>query len=287
MRKKLNEETIGPAADKIAKSWRLQLCDRIAETRRAYVFKVDRPNGVAALKIYKRLGAAGEGAGIHFLQNLAPGIGARIYRKSAWRSAVLMEWLEGDTLDKLVVRGEDAKAIALTAQVANAVTATNFRLPFIYRRLAPGLQRDFKSCLSPASDMSRQSELGRAMALLLQLMNTSPNERVLHGDLGFGNIMLTPEGPRLFDPKGLRADPAFEVAKSLITPYGNTSLSDFETRVATRGPVLAQAVGTSPLRLTQWAAVMLAHKVFVGGQKRPEQRELMPYLTRLLDLSEV
>ncbi|MEO0930264.1 MAG: aminoglycoside phosphotransferase family protein, partial [Pseudomonadota bacterium] len=194
--------------------------------------------------------------------------------------------LEGDTLDKLVMRGDDAKATALTAQVANAVTTTDFRFPFIYKRVVPSLQRDFRSYLAPTDASQLHPDLARAATLLANLTRTTKQERVIHGDLGFGNIMLTPTGPRLIDPKGLRADPAFDLAKTLVAPYAGTSLAVFEERIAQRGPILAQAVGASPLRLTQWATVILAHKIAFRDKMQPEESNLGPYLTRLLDLSQ-
>ena len=98
---KLNDATVVPAFQKLAQSWDMTLLERVAETGRAYVFKVRGQRGTAALKLYKRFGASGEGAGVHFLRNLAPDIGVQIQRSSVLRSAVLMGVAERRTSGRI------------------------------------------------------------------------------------------------------------------------------------------------------------------------------------------
>ena len=134
--------------------------------------------------------------------------------------------------------------------------------------------------------MPVRKDLDRCRALLAHLISTTSKERVIHGDLGFGNVILTPDGARIIDPKGFRADPAFELAKALIMPYDRAPMPTFIARINARGPVLAKSIDTTQLRLMQWAAVILGHKAIYGARKRPEERSLLPYLTTLLDLCE-
>lgn len=63
----------------------------IADTPHARVFRVDGPNGPAALKRYKKFGASGEGSALPFLRDLTPNVGPAIYRVSPSRTSVLME----------------------------------------------------------------------------------------------------------------------------------------------------------------------------------------------------
>ncbi len=282
---KLNEQTVDAAANKIALRWGLTLNDRVAETRRAYVFKADGPDGLAAFKLYKRLGSAGEGAAVRFLRNLGPEVGVEIHRSSAWQAAVLMEWLEGPTLDELVAEGQDARAISLLAEAAHAVSTTNFRFRFIYRRIVPGLKKDFKTHLSEQNSSPYEDAFQRAAVLLDHLAQTTTKERVIHGDLGFSNVILSPKGPRVIDPKGLRVDPAFELAKALVAPYNNLTISDFIKRINSRGPVFAEALDTTQLRLIQWAAVIIAHTTIHQMKRNEKELRSLPYLTTLLDMS--
>jgi streptomycin 6-kinase len=250
------------------------------------VFKVDSPDGPAALKLYKEVGSSGEGVAVHFLRNLAPNVGVKVFRSNTMRTAILMEWLEGPTLEQLVDQGEEARATKLLGEVADAVSQTNFKLSIIYRRVAPGLKRDFAKCFDQSDPVQQPRELQRSITLLDHLMQTTPQEQVIHGDLGFGNVILTDNGPRLFDPKGFRADPAFELAKALVMPYDILPLAEFIKRVESRATVLATAIDTTPLRLIQWAAIIIAHKAIYGARKRPENSRLLPYLTTLLDMTE-
>ena len=282
---KLDETTIDAAANRIARRWKVRVLAPVAETHRAYVFKVERDNGLAALKIYKRLGSGGEGSGVYFLRDLPPGIGVQVYRSSMLRSAVLMEWLEGDTLDRLIIDGQETRAVTLTAQIANAVYATKFRLPAVYQRVALRMRRDLISLAKSSPSKSKHPEMQRVKTLLDHLIKTTTNEHVIHGDLIFSNIMLTQEGPRLIDPKGLRCDTAFEMAKTLISPYSTISAASLPERIAIRGPVLAKAVKSSTQRLTQWAAVILGHTIINGKSRDSIENSKDPYLTKLLDLS--
>lgn len=268
-----------------ASRWKLKLRDRVAETKRAHVFKVDSPNGPAALKIYKEIGSSGEGAGVHFLRSLDHGVGVQIYRSSLLRPAVLMEWVEGPLLLQLVKDGQDGRATRHLGQVASAVAQTDFRFPFLFPRIVPRLKRDFARCVDQSSPATPQGALERTKALLDDLSRTSPAERVVHGDLGFNNIILTQDGPRLIDPKGLRADPSFELAQAMALPCNDVPIPDFIKRVESRGQILAEGSETTPLRLIQWSTIMMAHRVIYGGRNRPDPSPMQPYLTALLDMS--
>ena len=283
MRLKLH--TPDNAAEIMAVRWNLTLQSLVAETYRARIFKVDSPHGPAALKVYKKVGFGGEGAGIQFLRQLTPGIGAQIYRSNNMRTAVLIEWLDGPTLATLLADGEEARATALLGQVGRSVTMARFRLPMIYRRVLPGLKRDFERRAKAPIDGVPHPDLPRVQALLAHLSRTSTGESVLHGDLGFENVILTPDGPRLLDPKGLRAEPAYDCAKALFLPYDQPSEADFIKRIEARKDILSDAVSIPSERIVQWAAITLAHKVIHGAKKYPKNTALRPYMRTLLDMS--
>ncbi len=281
---KLNEHTIGPAARTLANRWRLKLGDRVAETPRAFIFQAEGREGLCALKIYKQLGMGGEGSAVHFLRNLPPDTGVKIYRSSLVRSAMLMEWLEGPGLDQVLTNGAEGEATEMLAQVAQAISKTPFKWPFLYRRVATGTRRDLQNSIDQSTG-PHDAELRRALQLLDHLTATA-QEKVLHGDLGFSNVIATADGPRLIDPKGLRADPAFEFSKSLITPFNFSSVDELITRIDRRGAVFANAIGVPQQRLVQWATIVMAHSTFRNPSKHAFQKQMKPYLMALLDLSE-
>lgn len=197
-----------------------------------------------------------------------------------------MDWLEGPTLEQLIADGQDGRATKLLGEVAQAVSQTPFSLSFRYRRTLPSLKKQLRSCMTQPKWQDPNSNLHRTLALLDHLDKTTEREKMIHGDLIFSNVILTSDGPRLIDPKGRRADPIFELAKSLVQPFDNIAPSDFEKRTVDRASILADTTGTKPLRLIQWATTMFARKVIFGAIKNPDRQALEPQLNSLLNLSE-
>lgn len=269
-------------AEKLGARWNLSEIHHVADTRRAVIYKALQAGRPVALKLYKQIGASGEGAANTFLKQLAPGIGPQIYHLNALRTAVLMDWLEGPRLDTLVNAGDGGQAVVHLAEMAKAVAHTDFKPQFIYQRVTPKLQQDFKRHLT--TDQS--SSIERAAILLDQLAASSPKEQVVHGDLWFGNVILTEDGPRLFDPKGLRADPAYEFGKALAPAHRDLSVDDYLTCIKDRASVMAAAIDTPPERVIQWGAVAQVRSVFKYAPETPQRQTIGPYLDALLDLAQ-
>ncbi|WP_108815409.1 aminoglycoside phosphotransferase family protein [Loktanella sp. Alg231-35] len=283
---KIRIKTSKDAPQAIAKRWNLALHGCVAKTPRATVYKVDAPQGPAALKIYNEIGSAGEGAAVQFLRHLEPGAGVKIYRSSAWRAAVLMEWLDGPALSALLVNGEEDTATRHLAAVAGAVARSRFKLHAQYRRVMPALKTNLANCRAHAVDHPEAENLHRAIALFDHLVATTTQERIIHGDLHFGNVVLTDDGPRLIDPKGLRADPAYEFGRVLIDPSHDVRSDALIQRIKRRAPIFADGIGVTPERPIQWLAVRLAQRVFSNSPKDASRQEFAPHLAAVLDLAE-
>ncbi|MEJ6397000.1 phosphotransferase [Yoonia sp. 208BN28-4] len=278
---KLNVSTDDAAAARIAHRWNLTLSDCVADTPRARVFRATGAQGDCALKLYRKVGASGEGAATQFLRALPDGLGVRVYRMNTLRTAVLMEWLDGTPLD-VIAQTDMAQATALLAQVAHDIGKVQFRRQFAYQRVAPLLFADFAKAAKRGVPDDLAAYFNQARSLLVHLIDTSPPERVIHGDLGFQNVMLTPGGPRAFDPKGWRADPAVELALSMIRPFEDLDPDTLSQRIAERGAVFADATGASQQRLIQWAAVSIAQQVLCRSRTDPRDHPLYPVLPSLL-----
>lgn len=273
-----HQETI----KQIAAKWRLTDLQPVADTPRAFVFKVTGPKGIAALKYYKRWHRAGEGAASHFMRSLKPGIGPIIYRDSLWHTSVLMEWLEGPTLNSLIRGGQDTQAAEIFANTVRGIVGSRFLVPPMYSRMVPKLTKD----LSALDAHPNQDQLRRVRDLTGHLAKTTTRERILHGDLHGDNIILTPNGPRLIDPKGVRADPAFEFSKALLRPMHDPAAPDLIKRAQDRAAIFAPAIDAEPLRLIQWAAMILGHSTLRRAMKSPPDALEEQLLLALLDLSE-
>jgi streptomycin 6-kinase len=250
------------------------------------VYKARGPNGPVALKLYKQIGSSGEGAAITFLRQLKPEYGVKVLKLNALRTAVLMEWLDGPALDTMVNEGGDQEACYHLAIAAKAVTQTNFTRQFIYQRLVPTLQQKFVRRI--AKDDAGRTDRGfkRAAFILDELVQTTEQERVVHGDLGFSNVILTKDGPRLIDPKGLRADPAHEFGKAMIQAYGSVSIEEYVARIKSRAEIMAGGINASPQRVIRWGAVMQARSMFKHKATPSQRPTIEPYLGAFLDLAE-
>ena len=273
------------AADKIASLWNLRIRECVGETVRARIYKVDGPQGLSALKIYKHIGFSGEGAAIPFLRNLHPDFGVRIYRTSTWRAAVLMEWLEGPTLAELVEKGERDLAIRNLSQAGANVQNTTFKLPFRYPKRGPKYRAVLTKAIKTLPPAQTPDALHRTRALLDYLILSTPEQKVIHGDLLFGNVILTEQGPKLIDPKGARNDPASEFAKAL-TPRDKTNVSgNLGNRLQSEATVMAEAIDVAPGRLIQWVAVSIALDTFrIHEKKAAFDAKRLPLLHTVLDL---
>ncbi len=273
-------------ADKFAAKWNLTVHGLVAETHRAVVYKVDGPMGPSALKLYKKLGSAGEGDAVPFLKNLEPGVGVQIYQSNFVRTAVLMEWLEGPSLDVLVENGQENEAVQHLSYIAAKVHETPFRRQFLYRRAAPEYKAELAKMRTKLGADDTPQELDRAIGLLDQLIDTTVQEHVTHGDLGYPNIILTADGPRLIDPKGMRSDPALEFAKSLTPPGAQDVTHDLTARIERHAETMAAAINTAPIRVIQWTATAVAYNTFRLRKNTSYRSASLPLLTTLLDLAE-
>ena len=273
-----HQETI----KKIAVKWQLTDLEPITETSRAFVLKVTGPMGHAVLKYYKRWHRAGEGAASHFMRSLKPGVGPIIYRDSLWHTSVLMEWLDGPTLNSLIREGQDVQAAEMFTDVARGILDSKFLVPPMYNRKMPKL----KKSLAELNAHPNPDQLRRVRDLGCHLAKTTTRERILHGDLHGDNIIITPNGPRLIDPKGVRADPALEFSKVLLRPIHDLATPDLIKRAQERAAIFAPTIDVEPLRLIQWAAMVLGHSTLRRTAKSPSEPLEEQLVKALLDLSE-
>lgn len=246
------------AAKEQAQRWGLHEVTHFTETHRAHLFRASTDTGPVALKLYKHIGWSGEGAAIPFLKNLREGVGVRILRKDTLRAAMLLEWLEGPTLQAVANAGQSALADEKLAAVAHGVATSRFPLGFALPNVMRRMHRRLGATLAAAKDENTASILQRAFEVSSTLCRTAPKLGVIHGDLSLENVILTAKGPRLIDPKALRADPAIEFAKTLSAPAGGMTADALCDNITERSQRLCEAVDASPDRLIKWAIVELA-----------------------------
>ena len=97
--------------------------------------------------------------------------------------------------------------------------------------------------------------LARAESLFAELLGSSAEPIVLHGDLHHGNILAARREPWLaIDPKGVVGEPAYEVGALLRNPLGRLPVRpQLDELLARRAHQLADELSLSRDRVLGWA----------------------------------
>ncbi len=117
------------------------------------------------------------------------------------------------------------------------------------------------------------SLVDKAEQLFAQLVATSGKSVLLHGDLHHHNVLLSDEsGWVAIDPKGVAAEPAYEVAAMIRNPYDKLKeMADLEPLLTRRIKILSDELGIDAGRIRDWgfAQCMLSAVWSVEGVKAP------------------
>ncbi|EBA13147.1 aminoglycoside phosphotransferase family protein [Roseobacter sp. CCS2] len=273
-------------ASRIATRWDLTLQDQLQLTKSRAVYKVETANGPAVLKLYGKLHCSGERAAVPFLRTLPDDIALKVYRTSPLRRAILMEWLDGPSLATLMAKGQSIEAEQHLANVAGKLAKVTFKNHLLYRKTRSArMPSAFKAAVA-AETGTRQKMFQKMQDILDTLLKTTEVETIIHGDMQYQHAILTPKGPRLFDPKGLRADPAAEYRLVLIPNHHDTPVDAFNECVLRRATLFADATGIDRQRILMWATVGWGSRVMTGKLKAASPDTVDPYLHALLDLSQ-
>jgi streptomycin 6-kinase len=96
--------------------------------------------------------------------------------------------------------------------------------------------------------------VNKANGLFKQLIATSAEPVLVHGDLHHDNVLLSDErGWIAIDPKGVVAEPAYEVAAMIRNPYQKLkNIKDLEPLLNRRIAILAEELGFNRQRILGW-----------------------------------
>lgn len=115
--------------------------------------------------------------------------------------------------------------------------------------------------------------LSKADKLFTHLLATSTKPMLLHGDLHHHNILLSDEsGWTAIDPKGVAAEPIYEVATMIRNPYDKLKdMSDLQPLLKRRISILSEELGTDAARIRDWcfAQCVLSAVWSTEGDKGP------------------
>lgn len=272
-------------ASNIARRWDLTLGDELQLNKSRAVYKVETAKGPAVLKLYKKLHLSGERAAIPYLKALPDDIALKVYRTSPLGRVVLMEWLDGPSLETLVSDGKAVEAEQHMAQLVAKLAKVKFKHHLIYRKIREARTPNaFKA--AAATQKGQWQKLCQDLSNTLDhLLKTKVAETIIHGDLQFQHTILTPKGPRLFDPKGLRADPAAEYRLLLAPEISDLTVDEFTQCIARRATLFSQATGIDRQRILQWSVVVWGAGALKGKHVPTGPDPVEAYLDTFLDLA--
>jgi len=97
----------------------------------------------------------------------------------------------------------------------------------------------------------------KASELFTYLIATSRPPMLLHGDLHHHNVLLSNERRWVaIDPKGVSAEPAYEVAAMIRNPYDKLkNVADLEPLLQRRIAILSERLGFEATRIRDWGFV--------------------------------
>jgi streptomycin 6-kinase len=264
----------------LTRRWALSNAKLLVKNKRSTVFKVDSPMGPAALKLYNEIGYANERSAVAFSNNLREGIGAQMLRSDYFRAAILVEWLSGPTLEETYHNGGYEDATRHACEIARKISTVQFRWPITYRRLMPLMKRRFQTQLGKNKNTEHQQLVQQAITLLDKQFGAPRSEQIIHGDLHYGNIILTPQGVRAIDPKGVRAHPMLEVRNVFTAPKSENGLEEFTDRLLHQVDIVAEELGYDHKALIQFNIF----KTIEGMLKPTVSAEESNHLSQRLDV---
>jgi streptomycin 6-kinase len=182
---------------------------------------------------------------------------ARLVDSDAGRGALLLERLEPGTPLTTLCEGDDAAAVSAAAAVMRSLPRTPPLQPHIFPTAADwGL--GFRRCrahFGGGTGPFPPRLFEEAESLYAELLDTSSPPALLHGDLHHGNILAAARAPWLaIDPKGVVAEPAYEVGALLRNPLPQLLGLPAPARTTERRIAqLSEELGLDRARVRGWA----------------------------------
>ncbi|MEL7465833.1 MAG: aminoglycoside phosphotransferase family protein [Pseudomonadota bacterium] len=269
---------VDAAAARIAARFGAANLRRIARTDLATVWRARSDRyGDVALKVYGEAGPRNERLAAGLLRAWRGRGAVRLLAEDG--AALILEFANGGSLGDLVRRGEDEKAVQRLAEVARCLHKLDVAAPATHLSdvFAPLLREDLGAIANPALRRDVDAARGHAAALLAD----GTEERVLHGDLHFDNVLLSERGWLAIDPKSYLGDPAFELANAFRNPKGAEALMRDPARVDRLADQFSEILEVDRARLLRWAAAKCAHSLHLGYLRTaewPEESDLLSLL---------
>jgi streptomycin 6-kinase len=258
--------------------WTLTNPTVVAETTGSVIWRAESvDHGPVALKLLKPEADGDEARGGALLVWFA-GFGAvKVFDIAP--DAVLMAWLEGESLGDLARSGHDEIA---TNILCNVVERLHARRDTPLPDLTPLRQRfDALFQIAPESwPLGSREVVAKAIGIARTLLDEASPARPLHGDIHHDNIRRSGDDWVAIDPKGLIGDPAYDYANSFQNPEGAETLVLDAARIDRHATQISVLTGISRARLLAWA---VAHTA-LSGAWHIQDGNPVPHQARMLAL---
>lgn len=229
--------------------WDLEKPELITETKWALLYKTTYNHKPTVLKIFGPDSFEDEKDGIEFL-NILNGqacVKAIEYNENG----LLMEYLDGPTLDTLVIDGQDDEASEIIAKILNQIHAIPIPKELNFRTL----ETRFESLFEYAQK-HQDSVFEHAARLAKKLLKNQTDICLLHGDMHHSNVMKGPDGGWIaIDPKGLVGDPAYDAANTFRNPHTAPDIVESEDRFLKQTKIVSDIMDIDHQKIINYAFV--------------------------------
>ncbi|HEY4963930.1 MAG TPA: aminoglycoside phosphotransferase family protein [Candidatus Saccharimonadales bacterium] len=198
---------------------------------------------------------------------------AQLLEADEEKSVILIERITpGNALSSLDDDNDATKIIARVMRQLHKPLPANHKFITIedWASAIPQYKKWYTAEQSPLP----MSLVTKAEQLFERLIATSAPAMLVHGDLHHDNILDSGErGWVAIDPKGIAAEPAYEVAAMIRNPYEKLKeVTDLAPLLRQRIITLSQELNFDPQRILDWcfAQTMLSAVWSVGEVKGPE-----------------
>lgn len=232
-----------------AEEWNLTLQEHSFKLSYNYIVPVTRCDGTNAvlkigLEMLHEMKALEEFHGKHSVALL---------EKNEARGAILLERIDPGTTLEDIQRKSDEEATRIAARLLRE-TPVPIPLDHSFSSVT-----DWSKILQKDGDYSiiPKEMIAKARSVLNELDSSKKEEKLLHGDLHHGNVLLDKKrGWLCIDPKGVIGDPAFNAARFLRNPYDVFSVDEGLSEMTERRiEILSREMNEDPKRIAGWGYV--------------------------------
>lgn len=247
----------------------------LADTATSSVYLVNHHGVKAVLKLLKPPGIRDEANGAVALKYFNGAGAVRLLESDC--NAHLLEYVPGDTLKSLVLKGEDKAATEIIGSVLTQLHSAREAAPPPLTPLAVRFESLFRRA---AQDPG--SVYAKAASVATSLLAGQRNPCVLHGDIHHENILHSPRrGWLSIDPKGLYGETTYDAANALCNPAGMDDYVADKDRLFRNASILARHLRCDQARLLDFT---LAHAALSASWSLEdgEDASLALHIARLL-----